>query len=140
MAWTIGCTTRPYAEVPFAEACRHIAAVGYSDVAVFGGVVKSTSSSSEVAQARTQATDAGLDPSLLLGGTDLADGLEHGVDDYKRLIDNAARLGTRWLLDCGTGDEAQYADYYELMRRAACRGLRGRYHDEAPRRHQPHRR
>ena len=119
MNWTIGCTTRPYDQVPFAQACQHIATAGYKDVAVFGGVVKSTSSAEEVAQARAEATAAGLRPSMLLGGTNLAEGLERGVDDYKRLIDNAAELGVRWLLDCGTGNEALYADYFELMRRAA---------------------
>ena len=35
MEHTIGCTTRPYASVSFAEACEHIAEAGYSDVAVF---------------------------------------------------------------------------------------------------------
>ena len=40
---------------------------------------------------------------MLIGSTKLNLGLEAAVDDYKRLIDNAAALGTRWLLDCGTG-------------------------------------
>ena len=89
----IGCTTRPYDQVPFGQACQHIAAAGYTDVAVFGGVVRSTSSAEEVAQACAEATAAGLKPLMLLGGTNLGEGLEHGVD-YKRLIDNAAELGT----------------------------------------------
>jgi sugar phosphate isomerase/epimerase len=118
MSWIIGCTTRPYESVTFEEACQHIAAAGYADVAVFGGGVKSTSSAEEVAQARVTATAAGLKPSMLLGGTNLGEGLEHGVDDYKRLIDNAAELGSKWLLDCGTSNETLYADYFELMRRA----------------------
>ena len=119
MTYVVGCTTRPYEGVTFEEACQHIAAAGFCDVAVFGGVVKSTSSAEEVAQARATATDAGLRPSMLLGGTNLGEGLERGADDYKRLIDNAAELGTKWLLDCGIGNEVMYADYFELMRHAA---------------------
>ena len=35
MKHTIGCTTRPYGSLTFPEACDHIAAAGYADVAVF---------------------------------------------------------------------------------------------------------
>ena len=119
MNWVIGCTSRPYEGIPFEEACQHIAAAGFSDVAVFGGLVKATSSAEVVAQARAAATAAGLRPSMLLGGTNLGEGLEKGVDDYKRLIDNAAQLGARWLLDCGTSDESLYSEYFDLMRQAA---------------------
>jgi sugar phosphate isomerase/epimerase len=119
MTWTIGCATRPYDKLPFAAACQHIAAGGFGDVAVFGGIINSTSSREEISAARKAAADAGLSPSMLLGGTDLTESLEEGVEDFKQLIDNAAELGVRWLLDCGIGDEAQYSNYFELMRRAA---------------------
>ena len=123
MKHTIGCTTRPYGSLTFAEACEHIAAAGYTDVAVFGNADKvavgSDSSKAEIAETRKAAADAGLAPSMLIGGTKLNLGLQAAVDDYKRLIDNAAELGTRWLLDCGTGNEAHYEDYFELMRQAS---------------------
>jgi sugar phosphate isomerase/epimerase len=123
MKHTIGCTTRPYGSLTFAEACEHIAAAGYTDVAVFANAGKvpvgSDSSQTEIAETRKAAADAGLTPSMLIGGTKLNLGLQAAVDDYKRLIDNAAELGTRWLLDCGTGNEAHYEDYFELMRQAA---------------------
>ena len=119
MKWTIGCTTRPYSEVSFADACRHIAAAGYSDIAVFGNEVTSHSSKDRILAVREAATDAGLIPSIVLGGTDLTGRLDEGVDDFKRLIDNVAELGAKWLLNCGTGNEAHFADFYELMRRAA---------------------
>ena len=35
MELTIGCTTRPYGGLPYAEAYERIAAAGYTDVAVF---------------------------------------------------------------------------------------------------------
>ena len=49
----------------------------------------------------------------------LNEGWKVSLDDYKQLIGNAAALGAKWLLDCGTSNEAHYRDYYELMRRAA---------------------
>ena len=123
MKYTIGCTTRPYASLTFPEACEHIAAAGYTDVAVFVNAgqipVRADSTNAEIEATRNAAANAGLVPSLLLGGTQLNLGLEAALDDYKRLIDNAAALGAKWLLDLGTGDEAHYADYLELMRRAA---------------------
>ena len=128
MKLVIGCTTRPHAFLTLAEACEHIAAAGYTDVAVFGNkidedksgnLVRSDSTPEELAVARKAAADAGLKPSMLIGGTKLNLGLDAAVDDYKRLIDNAAALGTTWLLDCGTGNEELYDQYYELMSRAA---------------------
>ena len=123
MKHTIGCTTRPYGSLTFTEACEHIAAAGYTDVAVFANAgqvpVQADSTDTEIAETRKAAADTGLAPSMLIGSTKLNAGLEAAVDDYKRLIDNAAALGTKWLLDCGTGNEAHYADYFELMRQAA---------------------
>ncbi len=49
MKLTSGCTTRPYSSLAFAEACRHIAAAGYTDVALFRTAgVRSESSREEV--------------------------------------------------------------------------------------------
>ena len=123
MKHTIGCTTRPYGSLTFAEACEHIAAAGYTDVAVFANAgqvpVQADSTEAAIVETRNAADAAGLTPSMLIGSTKLNLGLEAAVNDYKRLINNAAALGTKWLLDCGTGNEAHYADYFELMRRAA---------------------
>ncbi len=128
MELTIGCTTRPHASLTLAEACEHIAAAGYTDVAVFGNkidadrsgnLVRSDSTPDEMAAARKAVSDAGLEPSMLIGSTKLNLGLDAAVDDYKKLIDNAAALGTTWLLDCGTSKEELYDQYYELMSRAA---------------------
>ena len=123
MKHTIGCTTRPYGSLTFSQACEHIAAAGYSDVAVFANAgqvpVQADSTDGEIAETRKAAAAAGLNPSMLIGSTKLNLGLEAAVNDYKRLIDNTAALGTKWLLDCGTGNEAHYTDYFELMRQAA---------------------
>lgn len=123
MKATVGCTTRPYGQLSYSEAYSRIAQAGYSDVAVFANEgqvpVGPDSSPAEVTGVRNAAEAAGVIPSMLIGGTRLGDGLEAAVDDYKRLIDNAAALGTTWLLDCGTSNEAHFDDYFELMRQAA---------------------
>ena len=123
MKLTIGCTTRPYSAVSFAEVCEHIAAAGYSDVAVFANLgkvsVRSDSIVEEIEATRRAAADAGLIPSMLIGGPKLELGLDAAVDDFKKLIDNAAKLGARWLLNGGTGNEEHFSIYFELMRRTA---------------------
>ena len=123
MDLVIGCTTRPYAALSFADACGHIAAAGYSDAAVFRNkgeiAVHADSTPDHIATARKIVADAGLVPSMLIGSTKLDLGLDSAVDNYKRLIDNVAALGVTWLLDCGTGNEAHFDAYFELMRRAA---------------------
>jgi sugar phosphate isomerase/epimerase len=120
MSIVLGCTTRPYAGLNFADACAHIASAGYSDVAVFGrNVVDSQSTREETQSARRIAEDAGLAPSMLLGRVQIELGADAAVADYRALIDNAALLGARWLLDCGTSKEELYADYLSVMRRVA---------------------
>ena len=132
MELTVGCTTRPYGKLSFPEACKQIAAAGYSDVAVFrcGDAVPVNSAVPPAAakEAGRIARDAGLDPSMLIGRTQLNLGLEAAVDDYKTLIDRAADLGTTWLLDCGTGNEEHYELYYELMRQAAAHAQQAGIH------------
>ena len=66
MKHTIGCTTRPYGSLTFAEACEHIAAAGYTDVAVFANAgqvpVQADSTDVEIAETRKAAAAAGSDP------------------------------------------------------------------------------
>jgi sugar phosphate isomerase/epimerase len=119
----IGCTSRPYGGLEYAEAYARIAAAGYTDLAVFGNSgrvpVQADSSPAEVAAVRAAARAAGLRPSMLIGGTQLDSGLEAATSQYRRLIDNAASLGVRWLLDCGTDRQEHFDAYFELMRRMA---------------------
>ena len=119
----IGSTTRPYSKLTYEEAFERIAAAGYSDVAVFANAghmpVHADSTSAEVAAVRQAAESAGVVPSMLLARAVLDEGLEAAVDDYRRLIDNAADLGASWLLELGTGKEEFFDIYFELMSQAA---------------------
>jgi sugar phosphate isomerase/epimerase len=118
MKLTLGCTTRPFAKVPFAEACQRIAAAGYTDVALFD-TVDADSSREETLAARQVALDAGLAPSMLLARSYLDLGLDEAVSKNKRLVDNAVALGARWLLQLGTGDRDLLERYVTLMRQVA---------------------
>jgi sugar phosphate isomerase/epimerase len=119
----IGATTRPHNKLSYGEAFAHIARAGYTDVALFNNQgrapVRADSTAEEVAAVRMAAEEAGVVPSMVLAQTQLGLGVEGAIADYKRLIDNAAAVGARWLLDLGTGDEARYDDYIEVMRGAA---------------------
>ena len=123
MTHTIGCTTRPYSSLTFSEACEHIAAAGYTDVAIFANdgriSVQADSTNTEISEVRKVVANAGLVPSMLLGSTQLNLGLDAALDHYRRLLDKIALLGGKWLLDCGTGDPARYPDYLKLMRLAS---------------------
>ncbi len=118
MKLTVGCTTRPFANVPFAEACHRIAAAGYSDVAVFTAVTPD-STREQVLAARQAALAEGLKPSLVLAHARLELGVEGAVAQYKRLIDKAALLGASWLLDLGSDKAELYDSYVSVMQQAA---------------------
>lgn len=123
MPHTLGCTTRPYSSVDFSTACRHIADAGYTDVALFGNsdgpAVGSDSPPDYVAERRRIANDAGLTPSMVIGGMKVAEGVEAAASDYFKLIDAVAAVGGTFLLDCGTDDTERIDDYLAVMRRAA---------------------
>jgi sugar phosphate isomerase/epimerase len=116
----LSCATRPYQALALPQACEHIAAAGFRDVALFynqtdhGAAIAVTahSSAQEIAAARQACAAAGLVPSLLLAG-DWQTG--NAVDHYRRLIDNAQQLGTSMLLDFGCERAEQLPDYIALM-------------------------
>lgn len=116
----LGAGTRPFNQLSFREACERVAAAGYDHVALFNhqgkAPVGSESTAAEVVEAARAAQDSGLTPSMVLGRPRVDLDLDAAVADYRRLIDNAAELGARWILDLGTGDESRYDTYVELMR------------------------
>ncbi len=117
MELTIGCTTRPFRGSSFAESCKYIAEAGYTDVAFVS--VKSGNTAEELAQTRKTAIDAGLNPSMALSSPKMNLGLDAAVDEFNKHIDNAAKIGVKWLVELGIGDPKYYDDYYELMRRCS---------------------
>jgi sugar phosphate isomerase/epimerase len=119
MEHILGCTTRPYAKIPYAEAFQRIAAAGYADVAIFFDVGITPESSPDHTHAvREVAHEVGLTPSLLIAHAELEHGLEEAVARYRRMVAHAAALGATWLLDLGTGREELYERYFALLDQA----------------------
>jgi sugar phosphate isomerase/epimerase len=123
MQWTLGATTRPWHTWTFAEACQAIAEAGYREVAVFSNAgkipVTAESAPEEIEATAATARAHGLVPSLLLGGPKLDMAWDAAIADHCRLIDAAAALGARWLLNGGTENPAQYEAYQTIMRETA---------------------
>jgi len=122
-ALTIGATTRPHSKLSYGEAFERIARAGYTDVAVFANQgripVGADSTPEELAAVREAAEAAGVAPSMVLARAQLELGVQGAAAQYRRLIDSAAAVGAGWLLDLGTGEEARYDEYIEVMRGVA---------------------
>jgi len=122
MELTLGCTTRPWNQFSFEQACESIAEAGYTDVAIFrnseGMPLDGDSTPEDVARVRRIVEQAGLRPSMLLTTMKLSAPLEEAVADYKRVIDVCADAGITWAMNCGCGQEELFEKYNQLF--AAC--------------------
>ena len=123
MQLTLGATTRPWHTFPFEEACRSIAAAGYSDVAVFSNAgaipVTSATTAEEAAAVGALARGIGVEPTMLLSSPRLDLPVDEAVAEYCRLIDACAALGAPWLMNCGAEDPATYEPFREIMRQCS---------------------
>lgn len=123
MNLTLGATTRPWHTIPYADACRHIAAAGYTDAAIFSndGCIPITSETTpDEARAVAETTRrAGLVASMLISNVRLDVTVDESVADYHRLIDATAAAGIPWLMNCGTEAPDTYEPYREIMRQCA---------------------
>lgn len=120
----LGCATRPYQALTLPHACEHIAAAGFTEVALFynqtqdGAAIAVTADSTaqQIAAARQACDAAGLLPSLLLAGDwQVAGGQAAALDRYRRLIENTQQLGASMLLDFGCENADLLPDYIALM-------------------------
>jgi len=117
MVFTIGCTTRPFKGCSFPEACKYIANAGYTDIGFVP--IRWDNTPEQLAETRKIAEDSGLNPSMALSSPKLQLGLDGAVDEFKKHIDNAVKVGVKWLVELGIGDAKYYNDYFELMRRVS---------------------
>ncbi|NOY81670.1 MAG: sugar phosphate isomerase/epimerase [Kiritimatiellaeota bacterium] len=119
----IGATTRPCNRLTIDDALKHIASAGYKHVALFrnqGGMpVDADTSPEAVDRVRRMAEDLGLTPSLVIGSLPLDGEDTDAVDRYRRLLDNAARVGAQWVLDCGCMNDTLRPVYVRRMQAAA---------------------
>jgi len=123
MNLTLGATTRPWHTLPYATACAHIAAAGYTDVAIYsndGRIPITSETSPDEARAVAEETRAsGLVPSMLISGVRLDVPVDEAVADYCRLIDATAAAGIPWLMNGGTEALDTYDSFREIMRQCA---------------------
>lgn len=122
-SWTLGATTRPWHAFSFEVACQCIAEAGYTDVAIYAneGKIPLTATSTEEEIEATLATVRryGLKASMLLGGPDLTGDPTHAIQNYRRLVDVAAKAGIRYLMNGGTENPTTYDRFFEITREVA---------------------
>ena len=120
----LGCATRPYQALSMPQACEHIAAAGFTEVALFynqtqhgpAPAITAHSTPAQIAQVRALCAAAGLLPSLLLAEEWQADNNTE-LTRYQRLIENAHQLGASMLLDFGC-EQAQFLPSYIALMQA----------------------
>jgi len=118
----LGCATRPYQVLNVSQACEHIAAAGFTEVALFynqtphgpAPAISAHSTPAQIAQVRDTCAAAGLLPSLLLAEEWQAESHAELVR-YQRLIENAHQLGASMLLDFGCEQAQDLPHYIALM-------------------------
>ncbi|MGD8239597.1 MAG: sugar phosphate isomerase/epimerase [Armatimonadota bacterium] len=116
----LGCFNRPWSEYDYDDTLAGMAAAGYTVTGFMRqrkeALVDADSTPEQMEQLKAQVTGHGLSPSTVLGINPLGQPMPEAVEQFKRFIDNVAASGSKYILSCGTSNEEQYDDYYELMR------------------------
>ncbi len=123
-ALALGAATRPCNQLDIDDALAHIASAGYTHAALFRNrgrlPVAADTPRAEIARLRRRLDDLGLTASMVLGAMPLDSGDDGpALDQYRRLLDNAAAVGAHYVLDCGCMNDALRPVYIRRMRRAA---------------------
>lgn len=123
MMLKFGATTRPWHTWSFDQACKSISHAGYEEVSIYmnegKSPVTSTSPLGEIVETLEIVKKYELVPSMLLGSPRLDLGIDDSVKDFKKLIEIAARVGCKWLMNGGTEDTSLYEKYFEIMKQTA---------------------
>ena len=123
MAVQLGCFNRPWSQFDYDGALAGMAAAGFELTGTMRqqkeALVDVDSTEDEVAVLRARVQRAGLKPSTVLGGFPMDGTPDESVTALEALIDRIALFGARYLLHCGTSNEADYDRFYETMK-ACC--------------------
>jgi sugar phosphate isomerase/epimerase len=119
-SYKIGCFTRPWAAHDYRVALDAIAEAGFSYAGFMttdkGLMITAQKTVDEARAMGEECTKRDLGVlSAYGGGINVAESLEAGIADMKRLIDNCAAAGVGDLLMGGTGKEEQVAPYYKAI-------------------------
>jgi sugar phosphate isomerase/epimerase len=119
----LGCFNRPWNQFEFEDFLKATKEAGYALAGFMRqkgeAVLDTTSPPGRAAQVRAQVESAGLTPSTLLAGMQFGSPLPEAAAHFRQVIDLAADVGARYVLTCGTNDDAHRSTYCDIIRETA---------------------
>ena len=118
--WNIGCFNRPWGRWSYDEALDGIKAAGYRLTGIVGGhkgeaLISSEATLEYLDALKQRVASRGLTVIMAWMPTRHDVSMEECVRSAHQQIDNAARLGLKYVLSGGVGREDQYEHYYRVM-------------------------
>jgi sugar phosphate isomerase/epimerase len=125
--WPIGCFNRAWTNWTYDEALDGIAAAGYKVTGLLsthrGEAFTSSSATPEYLEGlRKRIAQRGLEVNMTAMRFRPEAGLPDNIADVRMQIENAARLGLKFMLTFGVDQPQHYEDFYRLMGEAAAQG------------------
>jgi len=125
--WEIGCFNRPWGRWTYDEALDGIKQAGYRLTGLVGGhageaFIAPEATNEYLDKLKERIAVRGLLAIVAWYHTDHNIPIEESIRRSRRQIDNAQRIGLRFLMSGAVGDPAQYDHYYKVMADAAAYG------------------
>ena len=121
--WQIGCYTRPWDRYDYRVALDGVAEAGFKYVGILTHkgktwvIVTPQMTAAEAAQIGQEVRSRGLEAISVYGDFSVAESLEKGVQDLRRLVEHCVECGSPNLLLGGTGNEKLVDPYYRAIAR-----------------------
>jgi sugar phosphate isomerase/epimerase len=122
--WQIGCYTRPWDQFDYRVALDGIAEAGYHGAGLMTAKGKSwviitpDTSVEEAARVGEEVRKRGLRTLSVYGDFSVKTAVAEGLQDLRRLIDNASACGAPSLMLGGVSEERYYQPYFQAVREA----------------------
>jgi len=118
--WSIGCFNRPWGRWSYEAALDGIKAAGYRLTGIVGGhkgeaFISAEATPEYLDALKQRIASRGLTVIVAWMPTHHDVPIEECIRNAHQQIDNAARLGLKYVLSCGVGREDQYEHYYRVM-------------------------
>jgi sugar phosphate isomerase/epimerase len=125
--WPIGCFNRAWTNWSYDTALDGIAAAGYKLTGLLSGhrgeaFTSSAATPEYLDGLKKRIAQRGLAVNMTAIRFRPEAGLETNLADLRKQIENAARLGLKFMLTFGVDQPAHYEDFYRLMADAAAQG------------------
>jgi len=126
-SWPIGCFNRAWTKWSYDDALDGIAAAGYKLTGLLtlhrGEAFTTSAATPEYLDGlKKRIAQRGLVVNMTAIHFRPEAALEENIADLRKQIENAARLGLKFMLTFGVDKPAQYEDFYRLMADAAAQG------------------